>query len=227
MTPRRRSDVAACQRTDVRNEHGERPRSDRRGARHPRREPDRRPGRPGALRRLRRPGRTARSIVLVHGLGGSHLNWDLLAPLLNEHARLFALDLPGFGRSEPGARRATCTANVAVLAPLPRRGRRRAGRPRRQLDGRDDLDPGGRRAPRRRHRPGARSTRRSPVRGGRSTRWWPSCSRSTPSRSWGSGSCGCAAPGSPPLRPRPRDAPAVSASTPTACRPRSSTARSR
>ena len=41
-------------------------------------------------------------VVLVHGLGGSHLNWDLLAPHLTPHARVVALDLPGFGRSEPG-----------------------------------------------------------------------------------------------------------------------------
>lgn len=54
-------------------------------------------------------------VVLVHGLGGSHLNWDLLAPLLNDHARLFAIDLPGFGRSEPGSRRASVSANAAVL----------------------------------------------------------------------------------------------------------------
>src|SRR5215218_9076933 len=26
-----------------------------------------------------------RTVVLVHGLGGSHLNWDLLAPLLRPH----------------------------------------------------------------------------------------------------------------------------------------------
>ena len=54
-------------------------------------------------------------VVLVHGLGGSHLNWDLLAPLLTPHARVFALDLPGFGRSEPGTRRARVPANVLVL----------------------------------------------------------------------------------------------------------------
>src|SRR3954466_9259992 len=54
-------------------------------------------------------------LVLVHGLGGSHLNWDLLAPLLTPHGRVLALDLPGFGRSEPGGRRATVEANVAVL----------------------------------------------------------------------------------------------------------------
>jgi pimeloyl-ACP methyl ester carboxylesterase len=55
------------------------------------------------------------AVVLVHGLGGSHLNWDLLAPLLNEHARVWAIDLPGFGRSEPGGRTASVAANAAVL----------------------------------------------------------------------------------------------------------------
>jgi pimeloyl-ACP methyl ester carboxylesterase len=55
------------------------------------------------------------TFVLVHGLGGSQLNWDLLAPLLTPHGRVLALDLPGFGRSEPGSRRASVSANVAVL----------------------------------------------------------------------------------------------------------------
>jgi pimeloyl-ACP methyl ester carboxylesterase len=55
------------------------------------------------------------AVVLVHGLGGSHLNWDLLAPLLTGTARVVALDLPGFGRSEPGGRKAGVPANVAVL----------------------------------------------------------------------------------------------------------------
>ena len=55
------------------------------------------------------------AVVLVHGLGGSHLNWDLFAPLLNPHARVWALDLPGFGRSEPGGRQVSVPANVAVL----------------------------------------------------------------------------------------------------------------
>lgn len=54
-------------------------------------------------------------VVLVHGLGGSHLNWDTFAPLLLPHARVLAIDLPGFGRSEPGGRRATVCANVHVL----------------------------------------------------------------------------------------------------------------
>jgi pimeloyl-ACP methyl ester carboxylesterase len=55
------------------------------------------------------------TIVLVHGLGGSHLNWDLFAPLINGHARVLALDLPGFGLSEPGHRIATVKNNVTVL----------------------------------------------------------------------------------------------------------------
>ena len=55
------------------------------------------------------------TVVLVHGLGGSHLNWDLFAPLLTAHARVHALDLPGFGRSEPGERTANVRDNVVVL----------------------------------------------------------------------------------------------------------------
>jgi pimeloyl-ACP methyl ester carboxylesterase len=55
------------------------------------------------------------TIVLVHGLGGSHLNWELFAPRLTPHARMFAVDLPGFGLSEPGERPATVPANVKVL----------------------------------------------------------------------------------------------------------------
>lgn len=55
------------------------------------------------------------TVVLVHGLGGSHLNWDLLAPLLTDSARVFALDLPGFGLSEPELRLATVQNNRRVL----------------------------------------------------------------------------------------------------------------
>jgi pimeloyl-ACP methyl ester carboxylesterase len=55
-------------------------------------------------------------LVLVHGLGGSHLNWDLLAPQLTGHGRVLAIDLPGFGLSRPTGRPATIRSNVAVLA---------------------------------------------------------------------------------------------------------------
>lgn len=57
----------------------------------------------------------AATVVLVHGLGGSHLNWDLFAPLIRDRAHVLSLDLPGFGRSEPGGRRTTVHDNVAVL----------------------------------------------------------------------------------------------------------------
>ena len=55
------------------------------------------------------------TFVLVHGLGGSHLNWELFAPLLTPAGRVLALVLPGFGLSEPGERPATVPANVLVL----------------------------------------------------------------------------------------------------------------
>ena len=40
-------------------------------------------------------------LVLVHGLGGSATNWNLLAPLLARRRRVLAPDLPGHGRSAP------------------------------------------------------------------------------------------------------------------------------
>jgi len=55
-------------------------------------------------------------VVCVHGLGGSHLNWDLLAPLLSARYRVLAVDLPGFGLSPPRRGPATVRRNVAALA---------------------------------------------------------------------------------------------------------------
>lgn len=40
-------------------------------------------------------------LVLVHGLGGSHVNWAATAPMLARQARVVAPDLPGFGLSAP------------------------------------------------------------------------------------------------------------------------------
>jgi pimeloyl-ACP methyl ester carboxylesterase len=37
--------------------------------------------------------------VLAHGLGGSLLNWALVAPRLARRGRVLALDLPGFGKT--------------------------------------------------------------------------------------------------------------------------------
>jgi len=54
-------------------------------------------------------------IVLVHGLGGSHLNWCLLAPRLARHARVVAVDLAGFGLTHPAGRAVTVPANAGLL----------------------------------------------------------------------------------------------------------------
>ena len=55
-------------------------------------------------------------LVLVHGLGGSHLNWVQVAPALAERRRVVALDLAGFGLT-PGTPQSTSVqANVDLLA---------------------------------------------------------------------------------------------------------------
>lgn len=54
-------------------------------------------------------------IVLVHGLGGSHLNWALLAPLLAKKARVAAIDLAGHGLTHPEGRETTVQANSRLL----------------------------------------------------------------------------------------------------------------
>lgn len=62
------------------------------------------------------PEAGAPPVVLVHGLGGSHLNWVGLAPALTPHHRVYALDLAGFGLT-PGAGRDTSVhGNAALLA---------------------------------------------------------------------------------------------------------------
>ena len=44
------------------------------------------------------------TFVLVHGLGGAHVNWVQVAPGLAGLGRVLALDLPGFGLSPRGTR---------------------------------------------------------------------------------------------------------------------------
>ncbi len=46
------------------------------------------------------------TLVCVHGLGGSHLNWMAIAPSLAAHARVLALDLVGHGRTPVESRSA-------------------------------------------------------------------------------------------------------------------------
>lgn len=53
--------------------------------------------------------------VLVHGLGGSIVNWRDLAPRLTGSARVLAVDLAGFGRTRPAGRSTTVSANQRLL----------------------------------------------------------------------------------------------------------------
>ena len=55
------------------------------------------------------------TFVLVHGLGGSHINWFSVAPGLAERGRVLAVDLAGFGRTAPEGRRSTIGANRRLL----------------------------------------------------------------------------------------------------------------
>lgn len=54
-------------------------------------------------------------LVAVHGLGGSHANWHDLGPLLTPHARVYALDLAGHGRTPRAGRSASVRANRLLL----------------------------------------------------------------------------------------------------------------
>ena len=47
------------------------------------------------------PGSDGLVFVLAHGLGGRWQHWTENIPELAEHGRVIAIDLPGFGRSEP------------------------------------------------------------------------------------------------------------------------------
>jgi pimeloyl-ACP methyl ester carboxylesterase len=67
----------------------------------------------------RTPGPAETTAVYVHGLGGSATNWTDLAGQLSGYANGIALDLPGFGRSEPiRGFDFSLTAQAEVLARL-------------------------------------------------------------------------------------------------------------
>lgn len=54
-------------------------------------------------------------IVCVHGLGGSYMSWLAVGSKLAEQGRVLALDLSGFGKTPPGERGSTVTANRRLL----------------------------------------------------------------------------------------------------------------
>jgi len=63
-------------------------------------------------------GGGGQTMLLVHGLGGSHLNWMSVAGPLATGRRVLAPDLPGFGRSPSVGRSASIGANLRVLEQL-------------------------------------------------------------------------------------------------------------
>lgn len=60
-------------------------------------------------------GGSGPTVVLVHGLGGAHLNWMRVGAALARHARVLALDLVGFGRTPLAGRSARVKDNQALL----------------------------------------------------------------------------------------------------------------
>src|ERR1041385_6789489 len=55
------------------------------------------------------------TFVFVHGLGGSLLNWALVAPALAERGAVLAMDMAGFGRTPSEGRSSSITANWKLL----------------------------------------------------------------------------------------------------------------
>lgn len=62
-----------------------------------------------------RPAGSAAPLVLVHGLGGSHLNWVNVAPELARGRRVVAVDLAGFGLTPAAGRDTGVRANASLL----------------------------------------------------------------------------------------------------------------
>jgi pimeloyl-ACP methyl ester carboxylesterase len=54
-------------------------------------------------------------LLLVHGLGGSLLNWAAIAPPLAQTCRVMAIDLVGFGRTQPLGRSPSVEHNRDLL----------------------------------------------------------------------------------------------------------------
>ena len=60
-------------------------------------------------------GGSGPTMVLVHGLGGSLIDWDAVGPKLARNHRVVALDLPGFGLSLPRRDFRMTTHSAAVV----------------------------------------------------------------------------------------------------------------
>lgn len=69
----------------------------------------------GGAVHLARWGEGPPVFVLVHGLGGSHLNWMAVAPRLAERGAVLAPDLPGFGLTPVAGRETGLRAQRELL----------------------------------------------------------------------------------------------------------------
>jgi pimeloyl-ACP methyl ester carboxylesterase len=64
------------------------------------------------------PGPSGSTVVLLHGLGGSHVSWRGLVTALSANARVLAVDLPGHGRTRRLGRSSDVQANKTLLSRL-------------------------------------------------------------------------------------------------------------
>jgi pimeloyl-ACP methyl ester carboxylesterase len=61
-------------------------------------------------------GGHGKPLLMVHGLGGSALNWMAVGPALAEHYHSIAIDLAGFGQTPLHGRSATVGANAELVS---------------------------------------------------------------------------------------------------------------
>ena len=59
-----------------------------------------------------------RPVILIHGQGGSWQWWMRIMPIVSAHRRVIAVDLPGFGGSDPIATGDVFTEHVATIIGL-------------------------------------------------------------------------------------------------------------
>src|SRR2546423_906565 len=63
-------------------------------------------------------GGTGPTVILLHGLGGSHANWLRVGARLTRIGRVLCPDLPGFGRTRLAGRDSSLEANQDVVSRL-------------------------------------------------------------------------------------------------------------
>jgi pimeloyl-ACP methyl ester carboxylesterase len=60
-------------------------------------------------------GGTGPTVILLHGLGGSHANWLAVGARLSRMGRVLCPDLPGFGRTRLAGRKSSLEANERLV----------------------------------------------------------------------------------------------------------------